>query len=76
MFGYVGPGPGQELIPYFLALLGFLLTAALAVVQWPFLALWRLIRGQPAESPQGEASTAPAPAPPPTVPPTPEADRP
>jgi hypothetical protein len=35
MLAYVGLGPGQELIPYFLALVGFAGAALLAVLQWP-----------------------------------------
>lgn len=40
LWAYVGLGPGQEFIPQFLALLGVALTALLAVVQWPIVALW------------------------------------
>lgn len=40
LWGYIGLGPGQEFIPQFLALLGLAVTALLAVVQWPILALW------------------------------------
>ena len=66
MFGYVGLGPGQELIPYFLALLGFIAAAVIAVVQWPFLALTRLIRGKPAQPPVAPPpSTSLATSPPP-----------
>jgi hypothetical protein len=46
MFAYVGLGPGQEFIPYFLALLAFVWAAAIAILQWPFLALIRLVRGR------------------------------
>jgi len=42
VLAYVGLGPGQELIPYFLALLGFIGAAFLAILQWPLLALRRL----------------------------------
>ena len=35
MFGYAGLGPGQELIPYFLAMLAFIGAAVGAVLQWP-----------------------------------------
>jgi hypothetical protein len=60
MFAYVGLGPGQEFIPYFLALLAFVWAAAIAILQWPFLALIRLIRGR--KSRVAGESTNPAPA--------------
>ena len=45
MFGYVGRGPGQEFIPYFLALLAFIWAALIAVLQSPLMpALVRLVR--------------------------------
>lgn len=56
MFGYVGPMAGQEFIPYFLALLALVWAAAVAILQWPFFALMRLIRGR-----------RPEPGPPPTA---------
>jgi hypothetical protein len=67
MFGYVGLGPGQELIPYFLALVGFVFAAVLAVVQWPVLVLLRRFRGAPPPPPPAgagapEALAAPGPA--------------
>lgn len=40
LWAYVGLGPGQEFIPQFLAMLGLVATALLAVVQWPLLVLW------------------------------------
>jgi hypothetical protein len=40
VWAYVGLGPGQEFIPHFVAMMGLLATAVLAVVQWPILALW------------------------------------
>jgi hypothetical protein len=39
MLAYVGLGPGQELIPYFLGLLAWAGAAFLAVLQWPIYAL-------------------------------------
>lgn len=42
-FAYVGLGPGQEFLPYFLALMGFIGAALLAIIQWPLLALRRLL---------------------------------
>jgi hypothetical protein len=42
LLAYSGLGPGQELIPYFLALLALLATALSAVVRWPFAVLARL----------------------------------
>ncbi len=41
MLAYVGLGPGQELIPYFLALLAWLGGAIIAILQWPISALLR-----------------------------------
>ncbi|HEV3006545.1 MAG TPA: hypothetical protein VGX78_18895 [Pirellulales bacterium] len=41
LLAYFGLGPGAELIPYFMALLGFAGAAFLAVVQWPLQALYR-----------------------------------
>jgi hypothetical protein len=52
LLGYVGLGPGQELIPYFLSLLAFAATALLAILQWPLLALRR--RLSRARGSQGE----------------------
>jgi hypothetical protein len=50
LLGYVGLGPGQEFIPYFLAMLGLLGGATIAVIQWPlaaFLGLFRRNKGFP-----------------------------
>jgi hypothetical protein len=44
LFGY-GPGPGMELIPYFLALLAWAGLAILSIFLSPFRAVWRRIRG-------------------------------
>jgi hypothetical protein len=41
ILSYAGFGPGQELIPHFLALLAFAGAALMAIVQWPIVALWR-----------------------------------
>ncbi len=41
LFAYVGLGPGQEFIPQFMALLAVAGTALLAILQWPFVALFR-----------------------------------
>ena len=53
---YVGMGPGPEFIPYFMALLGVVGAALLAVVQWPISLLLGRVkrmrnRGQYAEPP-------------------------
>ena len=40
LLGYVGLGPGPELIPYFLALLSVVGAALIAVLQWPITAFW------------------------------------
>jgi hypothetical protein len=41
VLGYVGLSPGQEFIPYFLALLAWAGAACLAVLLWPLRALRR-----------------------------------
>ncbi len=41
LFAYVGLGPGQEFIPQFMALVAVAGTALLAILQWPFVALFR-----------------------------------
>jgi hypothetical protein len=51
MLAYLGLGAGQEFIPYFLALLAFVWAAVIAVLQWPFFALLRLIRARRAVNP-------------------------
>ena len=43
--GYVGPGPGAELIPYFLALLALVGAALGAVLRWPIATLRRVFSG-------------------------------
>lgn len=43
---YVGMGPGPEFIPYFMALLGVVGAALLAVVQWPISAFLGWVRGK------------------------------
>jgi hypothetical protein len=44
VWAYIGLGPGQEFIPYFLTLLTFIGAALVAVVQWPIAVLLRLFR--------------------------------
>lgn len=44
LLAYLGPAPGLEFIPYFLALLAWLGTAAAAVLLWPMAALMRRFR--------------------------------
>ena len=64
LFGYVGLGPGQELLPYFLALLGLAGSALLAVAQWPLVALFRYLRrlkGGPAKERANEPPKADGP---------------
>jgi hypothetical protein len=62
LLAYVGLGPGQEFIPYFLALLVGAATACLAILQWPFLALRRRLaraRGRHGDEPKnGSAATS------------------
>lgn len=45
-FAYVGLGPGQEFIPYFLSLLGFVGAALVAVIQWPLFRVVRWLRSR------------------------------
>jgi hypothetical protein len=45
LFAYVGLGPGQEFLPYFLALLAWVATSLIAVLKWPLLTLFRRLRG-------------------------------
>jgi hypothetical protein len=44
VWAYIGLGPGQELIPYFFALLAFVGAALSAVLLWPITALLRWFR--------------------------------
>ena len=58
---YMGLGSGIELIPYFLALIGLLGAASLAVVQWPLFALirwWRKRNGPRVDLPPETPSRA------------------
>jgi hypothetical protein len=55
---YMGLGSGLELVPYFLALLGFVAAASLAVVQWPLFALlrwWRKDKQRCGETPEPQS---------------------
>jgi hypothetical protein len=58
LLAYVGFGPGQEFIPYFLALLTVVGAALGAVVRWPFAVLVRLLGGFK-RRPSGEEACAP-----------------
>jgi hypothetical protein len=60
LLGYVGLGPGQELIPQFLALLWWMGAALLAVLQWPLLVLLRRFQGKAREQPKAEPEQVPA----------------
>ena len=51
LFAYAGLGPGQELTPYFFALLAWAGAALLAVLQRPIAALVRVFRRQEESSP-------------------------
>ena len=58
VFAY-GPGPGMELIPYFLAMLAWIGLAVLGILLSPFRAVMRRLRGRrpaagPASSPASE----------------------
>lgn len=46
LLGYVGLGPGPEFIPYFLALLGVVGAAFIALIQWPLLTLRAYLKGK------------------------------
>jgi hypothetical protein len=46
VLGYVGLGPGPEFIPYFLALLGVVGAALIALLQWPILTLRAYLKGK------------------------------
>lgn len=52
LLGYVGLGPGPEFIPYFLALLGVVGAAFIALIQWPLLVLRSYLKGKRRE-PEG-----------------------
>ena len=62
LLAYVGPGPGPELIPYFLALLSFLGVALIALVQRPisillgYLSKARRRRHEQTDTPAGAAN--------------------
>jgi len=62
---YVGLGPEQALIPYFLALLAWVGAALIAVLQWPIAALLRRRKRAktdlPTEAPKSEATGTAAP---------------
>jgi hypothetical protein len=57
---YVGLGPGQEFIPYFLSLLALVGSALLAMVYWPFLKLraWFSGRKRETEAPPHDAAAS------------------
>jgi hypothetical protein len=62
-----GPAPGVELIPYFLALLGWVGLAFAALILSPITALVRRLRrgrGAPLVEPKGEPAPGPVPEPP------------
>jgi hypothetical protein len=41
VLAYVGLGPGQEFIPYFLGLVAWAMAALLAILRWPLIALFQ-----------------------------------
>jgi hypothetical protein len=64
LLAYVGLGPGQEFIPYFLALLAWVGAAFVAVLRWPVGALLRRLRrvlraDEPRAAGSTEVSAAP-----------------
>jgi hypothetical protein len=62
ILAYAGLGPGQEFIPYFLALLALLVSAFGAVVRWPFRVLARALgrlRRREGEAPAEPGTTVP-----------------
>jgi hypothetical protein len=54
---YVGPGAGLELVPYFLALVGWVAAAFGSILLWPFFSLLRRWRRAKAEEEKTVAST-------------------
>jgi hypothetical protein len=65
LHAYVGLGPEQALIPYFLALLAWVGAALIAVLHWPIAALLRRRKrvktDLPTEAPTSEATGTAAP---------------
>jgi hypothetical protein len=55
LLAYVGMGPGQEFIPQFLTLLALAGTALMAVLQWPFVVLFRRLRRSRRDTPAVES---------------------
>jgi hypothetical protein len=55
VLAYIGIGPGQELFPYFLALLGLVGAALTSILHWPLSILYRLFSRR-----KGESGSAPA----------------
>jgi hypothetical protein len=66
VLAYVGLGPGQEFIPYFLGLLAWAGAAFLAILQWPIVALFRRLskRGNKPAPPNETAGANPQESPP------------
>jgi hypothetical protein len=59
VLAYVGLGPGQEFIPYFLGLLGVIGTVVVAAVQWPAITVLRWFsRGRPSSQPPAQGDDA------------------
>jgi hypothetical protein len=64
LLGYVGPGPGLEFVPYFLAMLAWAGAALGAMLLWPISALFRRFQKAP---PEGNATSSLASQPEPPV---------
>jgi hypothetical protein len=60
LIGYVGLGPGPEFIPYFLALLGVVGAAFIALVQYPIFALRAFLKRRRHSPGQQEKELEPA----------------
>lgn len=60
LIGYVGLGPGPELLPYFFALLGLIAAAIIAILQWPVGVLLRWLPRRK-RLPEGEPHAPAAP---------------
>ena len=58
LLAYVGMGPGPEFIPYFMALLGVIGAALIAIVQWPIVALFRWFKSKHSRGADAETSSA------------------
>ncbi len=66
LLAYVGLGPGQELIPYFMALLAWVGAAVGAILLWPITTLFRRLRKAKGDH-KHELKNEPPPSPSPSI---------